>query len=219
MASAALLSNAHKRGSRALLGRLADFVCAGRTPGAEGTARRRGPPWGIPGRDRPNADRSRGRWRCLMSVKAISTGFLWCCLAPHETWKWLRRHEVEGPVSVRPRPPRTAGLLLALDSGTKPDLPCLIIVHVATRNAPRPAMRDFSNHQLNLMSRALERALTLLRGKQRSDITTADLLGGILQAAEEGVWTEGLMAERAIEYVQSTTAPPMSVRRNDFSNL
>jgi hypothetical protein len=80
-------------------------------------------------------------------------------------------------------------------------------------------MRDFSNHQLNLMSRALERALTLLRGKQRSDITTADLLGGILQAAEEGVWTEGLMAERAIEYVQSTTAPPMSVRRNDFSNL
>lgn len=80
-------------------------------------------------------------------------------------------------------------------------------------------MQDFSSHQLNVMSRALERALTLLREKPKSDITTADLLRGILQSAEEGIWAEELMAERAIEYVQSTPAPPGSVRQNDFSNL
>jgi hypothetical protein len=57
-------------------------------------------------------------------------------------------------------------------------------------------MQEFSNHQLNLMSRGLERALTVLSGKQKSHITTAELLRGKLEAAEEGIWAEGLMAAR-----------------------
>jgi hypothetical protein len=51
------------------------------------------------------------------------------------------------------------------------------------------------------MSRALERALRALPNKPRVDITTHDLLQGVLAAATEGIRDERILAKRALERV------------------
>ena len=66
-------------------------------------------------------------------------------------------------------------------------------------------MTDFTNHELDTMSRALERAITALRGTARGQITTSDLAQGIIDAATQGVRCEKLLAERALAYVRSLT--------------
>jgi len=66
-------------------------------------------------------------------------------------------------------------------------------------------MADFTNHELDLMSRALERALCSIEGKPRRDYTTGDLATGIFQAAAEGVRCEETLAKRAIEYARSSS--------------
>ena len=67
-------------------------------------------------------------------------------------------------------------------------------------------MTDFTNHELDLMSRALERAITSLRGSARGQFTTSDLAQGIIEAATAGVRCEKLLAERAVAYVRSQVA-------------
>jgi hypothetical protein len=62
-------------------------------------------------------------------------------------------------------------------------------------------MTDFTNRELDLMSRALERAMTSLRGTARGHIATSDLAQGIIDAAVEGVRCEKLLAERALARV------------------
>jgi hypothetical protein len=55
--------------------------------------------------------------------------------------------------------------------------------------------------ELCVMSRALERALRALPNKPRVDITTNDLLLGVLAAATEGIRDERILARRALERV------------------
>ena len=62
-------------------------------------------------------------------------------------------------------------------------------------------MATFTPSELDMMSRALERALTGLPGKPRSDITTADLAESIIQAATAGLRDEEILAERALARV------------------
>jgi hypothetical protein len=66
-------------------------------------------------------------------------------------------------------------------------------------------MSEFTNHELDMMSRALERAITLLRGTPRENITTSDLAQGIIKAAAEGVRCEKILADRALAYVGRLT--------------
>jgi hypothetical protein len=62
-------------------------------------------------------------------------------------------------------------------------------------------MSGFTNHELDMMSRALERAITLLRGTPRENITTSDLAQGIIEAAAAGIRCEETLAQRALAYV------------------
>lgn len=62
-------------------------------------------------------------------------------------------------------------------------------------------MNDASVAELCVMSRALERALRALPDKPRLDITTNDLLLGVLAAATEGIRDERILAKRALEHV------------------
>ena len=62
-------------------------------------------------------------------------------------------------------------------------------------------MNSASVAELCVMSRALERALRALPNKPRVDITTNDLLLGVLAAATEGIRDERMLARRALERV------------------
>ena len=72
-------------------------------------------------------------------------------------------------------------------------------------------MTDFTNKELDLMSRALERAITSLRGTGHGKITTSDLAQGVIDAATEGVRCEKLLAERALAYVRALTPAAASL--------
>jgi hypothetical protein len=72
-------------------------------------------------------------------------------------------------------------------------------------------MPDFTNRELDLMSRALERALSSIEGKPRRDYTTGDLATGIFQAAAEGVRCEETLAKRAVEYARSSREEAQSI--------
>ena len=77
-------------------------------------------------------------------------------------------------------------------------------------------MTNFANHELDMMSRALERAIIRLRGEDRARITTVDLADGIVEAANEGVRCEQLLSERAITYAKRKL---IHISRNDLTGL
>jgi hypothetical protein len=66
------------------------------------------------------------------------------------------------------------------------------------------AMTDFTNSELDMMSRALERAMSSLRAEPRRTYTTADLAAGIFAAASEGVRCEHALAKRAVEHARAS---------------
>ena len=71
-------------------------------------------------------------------------------------------------------------------------------------------MADFTNRELDLMSRALERALSSLRGTPRTEYTTADLAAGIFRAAVQGERWEEALAACAIAYAKVAGRIPES---------
>jgi hypothetical protein len=62
-------------------------------------------------------------------------------------------------------------------------------------------MSQFTKSELDLMSRALEKAIVALPGKPRGDIQTSDLAEGIIQAAATGVRGENELAQLALGHV------------------
>jgi hypothetical protein len=59
----------------------------------------------------------------------------------------------------------------------------------------------YSDGDYHLMSKALELALVSIPNKPRLDFTTADLVTGILHAADSGIRDEEALAEAALKYV------------------
>jgi hypothetical protein len=79
----------------------------------------------------------------------------------------------------------------------------LTFVHRNNRDKGGAAMADFTNKELDMMSRALERAMLSLRGNRQA-FTTADLAVGVFQAAAEGVRCEETLAKRAVAYARAS---------------
>ena len=71
-------------------------------------------------------------------------------------------------------------------------------------------MADFTSRELDLMSRALERALSSLRGSPRANYTTGDLAAGIFNAAVQGQRCEETLAGCAIAYAKIAARAPES---------
>ena len=62
-------------------------------------------------------------------------------------------------------------------------------------------MAEFSNRDLDLMSRALELAIVSLPNKPRPDVTTNDLAQAIIREAAEGLRCTETLAQRAVAAV------------------
>ena len=62
-------------------------------------------------------------------------------------------------------------------------------------------MAEFTTKELDLMSRALERALAALPGKPRPDVSTMDLAEVIIREATEALRCESEVAKRAVAHV------------------
>jgi hypothetical protein len=66
-------------------------------------------------------------------------------------------------------------------------------------------MADFTSRELDMLSRALERALNAIPNKPRADVSTSDLANVIIREAADGLRCEKTLAERAVAHVLSRT--------------
>jgi len=66
------------------------------------------------------------------------------------------------------------------------------------------SMIEFTSKELDLLSRALEQALSELPDKPRADITTSDLADVIIREAAQGLRCEKTLAKRAVACVLGT---------------
>src|SRR3954466_13496208 len=110
-------------------------------------------------------------------------------------------------------PPKVPAARLRNDIGKRG----LTFVHRNNRDKGGAAMADFTNKELDMMSRALERAMLSLRGNRQA-FTTADLAVGVFQAAAEGVRCEETLAKRAVAYARGVLRRNASHRQR-FGSL